>query len=264
MNAVQTIRALFVSWQAPDSRRYFPVGRLAIDLLPEQADYEFVYIRGTFEAMKVGFRPFLGFPDVQGVYRDDRLFPFFTNRLMPRNRPDFDGFLARLGLNSADADDMGILARSGGVRATDSLEMFPLPVRDPQTGCFETRFWMHGFRHLAADQQARVLELRPGDVLTAVREPFNPTDPNAIQLFAPGRVFVGYVPRYLAGDACHLLSQCDSFEVVVNRVNPPPAPTQQRLLCDVHSCWPDGFVPCNSDVYQPIAEQALQLELHGA
>jgi len=37
---------------------------------------------------------------------------------------------------------MTILARSGGVRATDSLELFPLPCRDT-VGCYQTYFLVH-------------------------------------------------------------------------------------------------------------------------
>ena len=52
MIVTQPSQALFVAWQQPDSRRYFPVGRLAA--CPREAGivYEFAYIRGAAEAAK--------------------------------------------------------------------------------------------------------------------------------------------------------------------------------------------------------------------
>ena len=255
----QTVRALYVAWQQPESRRYFPVGRLVAGSANGRELYEFVYAGGALEAAAEGFRPFLAFPDFLGVYRSDRLFPFFTNRLMSRSRPDFPDYVARLGLDSS-ADDLTILARSGGMRATDSLEMFPLPLFDPALNCFQTYFWMHGFRHLTQEQQQRVLRLQPGERLVAEPEPTNPSDTNAIRLFSQDQIFVGCIPRYFASDACHLLKECNSFDVFVERVNPEPAPTQQRLLCDLQSCWPEGFVPCNTRTYRPLAPEAWRVD----
>jgi len=111
---------------------------------------------------------------------------------------------------------------------------------------------LHGFRHLAAEEQERALRLRRAEELSAVREPTNQYDPNAIRLWTQDRVSVGYVPRYLAGDACQLLKQCTYFKVFVEQVNPAPAPLQQRVLCRLRSCWPRGFRPCTALFYKPI------------
>jgi hypothetical protein len=178
---------------------------------------------------------------------------------MPRNRPDFAEHLARLGLD-ASADDLSILGRSGGGRATDSLEMFPLPFFDSKIACFQTYFWVHGFRHLTPEQQARVVRLQPGEPLQPMTERANARDPHAIQLFTGDSVFAGYIPRYLAGDACQMLKVCSLFEVSVARANADPAPSQQRLLCRLLSCWPDDFKPCNEDCYQPIPTEALKVD----
>ena len=64
---------------------------------------------------------------------------------------------------------------------------------------------------------------------------------------------IGYVPRYLANDVWHLVQRCDNefIELFVARVN-KDAPLQNRLLCRMHACWPDGFQPCSSEDFAPI------------
>jgi len=261
--AQQTVQVLFVAWQQPESRQYYPIARLAAGVGDGRDLFEFSYIKGAEQAAKEGFQPFLAFPLKNSVYRSNELFPFFTNRLMSPNRPDFATHVRRLGLD-ADANPMAILARSGGSRATDSIELFQLPIWDESIGCCQNFFWMHGFRHLTPEQQARLATLVPGDELAARHEATNSSDPAALQLFSPDGVFIGYVPRYLASDAVHLLHRCDNFKVFVDRVNQEPAPTQQRLLCRLESGRPIGFVPCSQDVYQPISSDAVRLDPYGA
>jgi hypothetical protein len=255
----QAIRAIFVAWQQPQSRQYYPIARLVPDVGDEHDLFEFAYVQGAQDAITEGFQPFLAFPDLLGVYRSRELFPFFTNRLMSHKRPDFPDHVRRLGLDT-QADPMLILARSGGTRATDSIELFALPVWDETIGCYRAFFWMHGFRHLEPDNQTRVLALQPGDELLAQPEPTNAWDANAIRLLSPDGVFVGYVPRYLTSDAIHLLSSCVEFHVVVEQVNQDPAPAQQRLLCRLDSCWPPDFEPCSQPAYRPISQQASKVD----
>jgi len=257
--AQETISAIFVAWQQPQTRRYYPVARLAQVFFEDAPLYEFAYVQGANEAASAGFQPFLAFADLDRVYRSSELFPFFSNRVMSRNRADFPAYMDRLGLPH-DASAMQILARSGGARATDSIELFPLPTREPDRVWFLTHFWLHGLRHLSPEQQVRILTLRSGDKLGCHHEATNVHDRNAMQLFSPDGVFVGYIPRYLASDAVRLVRECDTFEVFVERVNPDPAPYQNRVLCRLESCWPDGFQPCGQDVYKPISSEATTID----
>ena len=41
---------LYLAWQAPESRRWFPVGRLDAEPEGEPARYEFGYVEGVREA----------------------------------------------------------------------------------------------------------------------------------------------------------------------------------------------------------------------
>jgi len=249
---------LFVAWQSPRSRRYHPIGRLVAGVGPDGNLFEFAYIRGAAEAQSDDFSPLLSFPQLDIAYRSRELFPFFANRLMSPRRGDYAQYVEHLGL-PLNADPMAVLSR-GGTRVTDSFELFPLPQWDEEVGCFQTAFWMHGFRHLSPESQARVMRLQPDELIEARPESTNPAHANAMQLFSQDNVLLGWVPRYLASDAVHLIDHCDSFEVYVDHVNQEPAPLQQRLLCRLESCWPDGFQPCAQDVYQPLPHNAVTLD----
>ena len=101
----QQLQALYVAWQQPESRRYFPVARLVAGVGDIPGLYEFAYIKGAEEAQKADFEPFPAFPKLSEVYRSKELFPFFANRLMSINRPDYPSYLQSLGLDS-NADPM--------------------------------------------------------------------------------------------------------------------------------------------------------------
>jgi len=82
----------------------------------------------------------------------------------------------------------------------------------------------------------------------------NGVDRHAVALRTDSdRVMLGYVPRYLARDVWNLVQGCDVdfIEVTVARVN-VDAPLQNRLLCRMQACWPDGFQPCSGEEFMPI------------
>jgi len=250
------IEALFVAWQDPRERRFHAVGRLAY--LPDDNGglYEFAYIRGAQEATGTGFRPFLAFPDLGRVYRSRELFPFFANRLMPRSRPDFAEYLSWLDLDPGTATPIQVLGRGGGARVTDEVELFPLSEFDAVLGGYRTYFLVHGLRYMPPSSQERVLQLRVGEQLYWYHDCQNPVDPRAIALRTDDRHNVGFIPAYLLGDAWNLLQQCAFIDAYVARVSPSPAPLQQRLLCEMRSCWPDDFVPFAAQRFQPLSSEA--------
>lgn len=244
------IQALFVAWRNPETRQFYPVARLAQIEGDGCADcFEFVYIQGANQAP--GFAPFLSFPDLQQVYRGRELFPMFVNRLLPRKRSDFPRYIEQLGLPPATISPITILSRSSGRRATDTLELFPLPEFDPEHG-HQTWFWLRGIRHLDPSPEPVIARLSPGDPLVAAIDEQNPAVANAIRLLTPEGEPIGYMPTYLLDDAYELHQICDYCQIHVDRLNPSPAPIQQRLLCRLESCWPYGFTPYSSDRYQPL------------
>src|SRR5205085_2291705 len=129
-------------------------------------------------------------------------------------------------------------------------QVFPCPVPDSD-GCYLNRFFLHGVRHAPPGAIERIGRLQRDDPLTIAPEPENLTDSNAVAVFpADSFLRLGYVPRYLAHDAAKLLTEGGSsfVKLYVDRVN-PDAPLQQRVLCRMRACWPDGFRPCSGDAF---------------
>ena len=87
----------------------------------------------------------------------------------------------------------------------------------------------------------------------------NPADHTALALRTEEGTVVGYMPAYLIDDTRELLETCLLCEVYVDRINPLPAPIQQRLLCRLESCWPPGFAPYSTPRYQPLAQGAARI-----
>ena len=255
----EVLHALFVAWQNPETRRFYPVARLAQVQGASCVDcFEFTYIHGCRDAD--GFQPFVSFPVIDRVYRSERLFPMFSNRLLSRSRADFPEYLSQLGLPATTTSPMTILSRSSGRRATDTLELFPLPEFDPVLG-YRTWFWVHGLRHLPPEFQSQIETLAVEERLFPHCETDNPVNPSAIKLLSGRRGYwTGYMPSYLLDDAHHLGHRCDDIRIYVDRINAPTAPIQQRILCRVESCWPEGFVPYSSTRYQPLSADAAVIQ----
>ena len=245
------MKTLFLAWRDPRSRAWFPVGRLTYD----GDTYQFVYTKGAQEAQQqAGFQPLRTFPKMDEVYRSDSLFPLFSNRLLSHSRPDYEEFVRWLNVPRSEDDPIALLARSGGRRVTDELEVFPTPEQD-DSGSYHIHFFSHGLRHLPPASVEHIKRLQPGDRLLLLSDFQNPRDPMALALRTddPEPFLVGYCPRYLLDDTFDVLqNDPGSVRVAVERVNLPPAPLQLRLLCNLSARWPRAFVPCSSDKYQPI------------
>lgn len=258
---IHQLEVLFVAWQNPADRRYYPVARLVHNASSSPELFEFAYIHGARTAAKeAGFTPFLAFPNIEQVYVSQELFPFFLNRLLPRSRPEYDDFVSSLELDPAHASPLQILGRSGGGRVTDNIELFALPTFDSESYCYCTAFLVHGLRHMPVAAQERVLALKHGEQLPWYLDVQNPAEPwRAMGLRTEDRHNVGFIPTYLLDDVQTLLDKCFEINVHVLSVNLPPTPLAQRLLCELRSCWPEKFKPYASQVFQTIAPDAIQL-----
>jgi hypothetical protein len=252
MNSSYEPPALFVNWQDDSSRRIFPVGRL---VTLKDDGYEFAYIAAARDAEQFGFAPFQAFPDLAQVYRAQELPAFFRNRLLQPGRPDYPQYLQELGLESATATPVEILARSGGRRVTDPLEVFAELV--PAGDRFEAHFFVRGIRHHVGAEEA-VAELHSGDRLHLKHEPTNDVNTNAHLLLCHDGRSVGYVPDYLVDNLRDLIDGDESLRVEVVRVNAPPSPSQQRLLCKL-SISATAPRPHRGPRFEPIAPDAVRL-----
>lgn len=243
------MKILYLAWQDPSGRSWYPVGRLTA----EGDEYRFVYTRGAKEAPN--FVPFPRMQDMKSEYRSRELFPLFANRLLSKTRPDYQDFLDWLNVRATEDDPFVLLARTGGIRETDSFMVFacPEPKRD---GSYQVRFFSHGLRHLPAYAIERADALSPGSRLYLMPDPQNPFDSCAVALRTDDpKTIVGYCPRFLARDFLYLLdasrSDATKLRVEVEKVN-QGAPIQLRLLCNLTSPWPKDFRPCSEPSFEPL------------
>ena len=240
------MNVLYLAWQDPRSRDWFPIGRLR----RINGSYEFAYTQGA--QMAALAKPLEAFPDWETVYEAEELFPLFANRVPTSSRPDYAEITRWLDLTPGEADPMVFLASSGGERATDTLEVFARP-EPGADGRYLIRFFAHGLRHLPPSSQECVAKLKPDDPLVLMHDFQNEHDPNALLLRTKDKHAVGYCPRYLASDILRLLRENPELPVVsVKRVNDASSPLQWRLLCSLTAEWPADWEPFSGEEFQPI------------
>ena len=241
------MKALFIAWQDPNSRNWAPVGRLS----HEDGRYHFVYTRGAKELSN--FTPFGRMNDFHAEYVSDELFPLFANRILAKSRPEYDKYLTWLGLSRSGYDELDELARTGGLRATDSLELFSCPQPDKNQN-YEVYFFSRGLRHLNTESQNRAANLHPNERLFLLQDLQNEHDEMALLLRTGDPVtLVGYAPRYYSGEFSQLIESVGpkNVEVVVEKVN-FDAPLQYRILCKIVSPWPANFSPCQRGMFETL------------
>jgi hypothetical protein len=242
---------LFVAWQDIAGRGIYPVARLRVEAEPRL--YEFRYIRGALQAQEHGFIAFDSFPALGETYVSDELFPFFKNRIMPPNRPDYAGYVTELGLSVDAAEPIELLARSGGLRATDRLEIYAAP-RSDADAC-NWNFFVRGVRHLSPTTEARIAKLAAQEPLFVMRDVQNQHNPNALLLRTEDKINLGYIPELLVDDLAELDITPDTFKVTVAKVNPPPSPIQHHISCNLRASWPAGRRPFASERFEPIGPE---------
>lgn len=218
-----TTRAFMVVWQDPETRSFLHVGRL--EARGEQ-DFRFTYTAEARQAVR--FRPFVAFPEIDRAYRSAQLFPFFANRVMSARRPDFPRHLSALGLTRREATPLELLARSGGQRATDTVQVVPEPVYDD--GLETVRFLVSGVRHIPG-ADVRISALSGGEELLLRDDTQNIVDPRALLLDVSTGEPVGWIPRYLLDYVHKHREEHAVIRVLVERANSPEVPSHLRLLC---------------------------------
>jgi HIRAN domain len=246
-------RNLFVAKQFSD-RSIQPVGRLSMIQSPVGIRYRFEYLLAAREIEE--FSPFLSFPDFEAVYESDELFPFFQNRVMGRNRPEFSEFVASLNLDER-ADPFEILERSGGPRETDNIEVFPEPEFDPTSGVATCRFFVRGLRYSEGAFESAG-ELSAGQSLMLEPDPKNPADPLAVLVQTTEGVRIGWVPRYLTRYVHEALKECDAstIRLSVGRVGDAAYGAHTRLMVQLSCCWIKLPWPFAVESFSPIVEVA--------
>ncbi len=246
------MKTLFLAWQAPDIRNWFPVGRLDAD--PDDEKFIFRYTQGAIAAKQFGFRPMPSFPQFGGSYRSSELFPMFKNRVLDPQRKDFGDYLRTLALDHDDPIE--ILAITGGARQTDSFEVFPKIEKQPDNS-FRCRFFLHGLRHMSDSAQKRAMVLQAGEELGISIELTNPKTGVAVQLTSQDYEFVGWAPRYLVADLLKSLADVSKIRATVVKVNPGDVPVNRRVLVEFQGNLPADVHPMTGEQFQPIADDDL-------
>ena len=217
--------SVYVAWQAPDTRDWHVVGNLQ----ERNSGYVFKYTKGALKSTK--FTKFSGMTDVRETYVSEELFPLFKNRLLSPRRPEYPSFIKWLGFEGDSVNPIDILARSGGLRSTDQLQIFKKIEVDSE-GKFEHFFFLHGLSYLNSMANDRVSELKPGQILRLCLDLQNEYDGDAVVVRAdkPAEI-VGYCPRYLSNDIKKmLLNDSKSITLTVEKIS-DDAPHNYRLLC---------------------------------
>lgn len=247
------MNSLFLAWQAP-TRAWFPIGRLNAD--SARSHYIFQYTKGALRAGKlVGFKPLTAFPNLHERYEASELFPLFKNRVLDPKRLDFADYLRSLDLDPANPDPIEILAISGGVRQTDSFEVFP-KIEKSEDNTFACRFFLHGLRHVSESVQRRGLELKASESLQVSLELDNPVTGPAIQLTTKDYEFLGWAPRYLVPDILRAISASAEIVAHVVRVNEVGVPLNRRVLIELSGRLPSGFKPMSGPEFQLVPVDA--------
>jgi hypothetical protein len=237
---------LIVAWQEPVSREIHPVGLLEIT----GGSHRFRYIANADSVS--GFRPLLGFPDLDRAYESEWLFPLFAERVMDPRRPDHARYLEALQLDS-DASPFEVLAASNGRRIGDTIQLFPEPEisGDGRTSC---RFLVHGIRYVLREEPAaeqRLDRLQVGDRLQLIDEPANPYNARAILTADGDGGHLGWVPNMLL-EYVHTVRATGEIRVEVARRNQSDAPAHLRLLAQLTGRVPVGYRAFAGPKWEPL------------
>lgn len=237
---------LILSWKNSTTHMWTPVGRLKF----QNKYYSFQYTKGALNSKE--FKPFEKMNDLNKIYESEELFPLFKNRLLQKSRPEYQEYLDWLNIADKEMHPMDELALTGGVRATDSLQLFPIPAE--QNGYYEVKFFSHGIRYLAPSYVERANKLKEGDKLYIMKDIQNSHDKDALTLRTEDPPeLVGYCPKNYVQDFNDLIDRNGSENIDVRVVkNNLTAPSQLKLLCQFRAKWYKGFTPFSDEDFHPL------------
>jgi hypothetical protein len=210
---------LVVLWRDYVEGTRYQIGQLW-RLSNGQHAFAYLGFESLGEAFARGFTMLQEFPahkTDKDPYVSRYLFPTFAHRIPSPRRPDFYTMVTAWGVERVD-DAYEILARSGGRRLTDGLELAEYrPDDDPLAIPLEFR--IAGARHYPGSEH-----VEQGMRMALRREPDNAWDPFATMVLTPGGIEVGHVPRlYSRLVAWHLDGGRDlEVEAVRRLVLPAP------------------------------------------
>ncbi|GKT26824.1 HIRAN domain-containing protein [Acidovorax sp. SUPP3334] len=226
---------LYVAAQNSLSREWAPVA----ELRETAAGYELRFTKGATRIP--GFAGLGRMQSLDEVYHSTQLFPFFSNRLFSKSRPEYKDYLRWLGLETAPSSPFEVLSITGGARATDSFELVSLP--QPVEGKIAWKFFPRGLRYLPPATLDLIFKQSPGASVALMKDIQNPKDHQAVAIRStyPETVLMGYVPRYFCSGLCRLLdSNPAAVKVTLQQIN-ADAPWDLKVLLSVEAPVPLDF-----------------------
>lgn len=237
------VSRLLVSRRDPNTRQYESIGFLTM----AAGRYRFAYLRAL--ADDSSFRPLAGFPDSGRIYESDQLFPIFAERIMSPRRPDRGVVMEALGLG-LDAGPFEVLARSGGRRVGDTIELVPVP--DHGTRRVTVDYFVHGVRYMTDHAQHRITSLGAGARLILLPEPTNQVERRAILVTDEDQLRLGYVPTPLLDLICSI----EEPTTTVLRANRPEVGFHYRLLVRTAGLITEGATPFEGPNWDTVGHSA--------
>lgn len=240
------LKSVFLAWQDPKERNWHTVGRLSQDKDLFVFDY-------TLGARNESFIPFSGMEKLDMTYKSDRLFPLFANRVLNERRPEYKALLSWLGLSEDERSPLQVLARTGGIKSTDNLQIFPeldLSGSNP----LELDFFVHGVRYVSESARQKIRSLKVGDKLLLMHDFQNETDSLALAVRTPSTPeILGYCPRYLSQGLAGLTQDREAdLQLTVARIN-QDAPLYYQLMCKIRARSDKTRNLFNSDEFRTFA-----------
>jgi len=256
---------LFVTWQAPESRRIFPIARVM--RLPD-GQYEWAYVRAVAEAQQHGFSGLPGYEPIERVSVSPDLPALFIHRPPVRGRRRPPGTVPAN--DRFDPAPITLLVPTAPGQS-ERLEVFapPLPASPGKVfGAFVAR----GIGRIAGSEAA-IESLTPHTPLSLSAEPDNAYNPRAVLILHAGTP-IGHVPDYLANELAEALEAntaasserganvASALRVEVlssERINHPPAAPIYNVLCGYECTAALGERLFRSARYQPVSADAFRL-----
>ena len=104
---------LLLVWKEPKTRRCYTIGELS-----KNGQFEFSYGYEVGKAIEAGFELLIAFPDIEKVYKNEKLFSVFSSRLPDPKRKGIDAILEKYGLS--EYDHYNLLKKSGRIGGKSS------------------------------------------------------------------------------------------------------------------------------------------------
>lgn len=171
--------------------------------------------------------------------------------MLSTNRADYKKIADWVGIAPED-NEFDRLYKFGLIPGSDSMLFYAAP--DVSEGKYKLNFFVHSIKYMHNDAKSWCLEASPGSKLCPLLDVQNCADTNAVALKCPtDNVIIGYVPAFYARDLKIIFSNEDCArraEILVSKNN-RDAPDQLKLMCELVTPVPAGFVSLDTQEHTP-------------